>query len=798
MAAKITKAAVIGSGVMGASIAAHLANAGIPSLLLDLVPEVLSADEEAKGLTLASPAVRNRLARTAIAGLPSIKPSPLYDDAFTSRIEAGNLEDDLHRIKDVDWVIEAVVENPAVKRGLLERIEKHWRPGLIVSSNTSGISINEMAEGRSEGFKSHFFGTHFFNPPRYMKLLEIVPGETTDPEIVRRMGEFAERTLGKGVVVAKDIPNFVANRIGTYGLLVTLREMEAGGFTVEEIDAVTGPAMGRPKSATFRTLDLVGIDTFMRVANNVFAKTDDPAEKAVFGPFPLLERLVARGWIGEKAGAGFYKKTKSERGSEILALDPGTMAYVPARTPSGASLEAAKAARGAKEKTKALLGAKDKYAELAWRILKQTFVYSAEKVGEIADSIDDIDKAMKWGFSWELGPFELWDAIGFVRSAARMEAEGATLPAWVKEWIAAGHTSFYRRETGRTAYAYRGAYRDAEQPAGTVSLRALKEQGMVVRANSGASLIDLGDGVAALELHSPSNAIGADILTMIGQSVEEVRHNYDALVIANEGRNFCVGANLMLLLMEAQDEEWEEIEAIIRLFQDTMTKLKHLEKPVVAAPHRMTLGGGVEVCLPADEITMFAETYFGLVETGVGLIPAGGGCKELMLRISQAHPNPEVDLQPLVNQLFMNIGTAKVSASAHDARKLGYLRENDRIVMSQDRLVFEAKQAALRLAQAGIDTPRPQKIRVVGADGKAVLKLGALGMRQSGYISDHDLLIASKLAHVLAGGDVPAGTYVTEQYMLDLEREAFLSLCGEPKTQQRMQHMLATGKALRN
>ncbi|TYP70184.1 3-hydroxyacyl-CoA dehydrogenase/enoyl-CoA hydratase family protein [Paenibacillus methanolicus] len=798
MAAHISKAAVIGSGVMGASIAAHLANAGIPSLLLDIVPKSLTAEEEAKGLTLESPTVRNRLAAGALAKLPSIKPSPLYDDAFVSRITPGNIEDDLHRIKDVDWVIEVVVENLAVKQSLLEKIEAHWKPGTIVSSNTSGISINAMAEGRGDAFKSHFLGTHFFNPPRYMKLMEIIPGEQTDPAIVSQMSAFSERALGKGVVVAKDTPNFVGNRIGTYGLLATLQVMADKRLTVDEIDAITGPAMGRPKSATFRTLDLVGIDTFVHVANNVFEKVDNEAEKAVFEPSQLLKDLVARGWIGEKAGGGFYKKVKGEKGSEILSLDLGTMDYAKGKKPASASLEAAKAAKGAKEKTKAMLGGKDKYAEAAWEIVKLTLVYAAEKVGEIADTIVDIDKAMKWGFSWELGPFELWDAIGLVRSVERMEAEGTQVPAWVKDWIAAGNKSFYQKEAGSVAYAYDGKFRAVEQPREIISLRALKEQNKVIRGNSGASLIDVGDGVAALEFHSPNNAIGADILMMIQQSVEEVRKNYDSLIIANEGRHFCVGANIMLLLMEAQDEEWDEVDAIIRLFQDTMMKLKHFEKPVVAAPHRMTLGGGVEVCLPADEMALNAETYFGLVEVGVGLIPAGGGCKELTLRLSQANPNSEVDLQPHINELFLNIGTAKVSTSAHDARGLGYLRSNDRVIMNQDYLIYEAKQAALRLTQAGYEAPRAQKIRVVGSDGKAVLKMGALGMHQSGYISAHDLLIAKKLAHVLAGGDVPANTLVTEQYMLDLEREAFLSLCGEPKTQQRMQHMLAKGKALRN
>ncbi len=798
MATKISKAAVIGSGVMGSGIAAHLANIGIPTLLLDIVPNGVTPAESTKGLTRDDPAVRNRLASEAIARLPKVKPSPLYDDSFVSRIKPGNIEDDLPKIKDVDWVIEVVVENLQVKRELLRKIEQHWKPGTIVSSNTSGISINAMAANCGEAFKRHFLGTHFFNPPRYMKLLEIIPGETTDPEIVKRMAAFCGRTLGKGVVIAKDTPNFIANRIGTYGLLVTLQAMADKGFSVDEADAVTGPAMGRPKSATFRTLDLVGLDTFAHVANNVFENVGDEAEKSVFDVPHVLKDMISRGWIGEKAGQGFYKKVEGGQGSEIWSLDLKTMEYNKSKKMVSASLEAARTAKGAKEKTKALLGANDRYSELAWDILKKVLLYSAEKVGEIADSIADIDRAMKWGFNWELGPFETWDAIGLVKSVGRMEAEGAAVPAWVKEWIAAGNDSFYRQANGTTFYVSKGQYKTVDQPAEIISLRSLKERNKVVRSNSGASLIDVGDGVACLEFHSPNNAIGADILVMIRQSIEEVRKNYDALIIANEGRNFCVGANLMLLLMEAQDEQWDEVDHIIRMFQNTMMQLKHFEKPVVAAPHRMTLGGGVEVCLPADEVCAYAETYYGLVETGVGLIPAGGGCKEMALRISRANPHPEADLQPHISRMFTNIGMAKVSTSAHDAKKLGYFRSTDRVVANQDYLIHEAKQSALRLVQAGYEPPPAEKIRVVGADGKAVLLLGAYSMKQSGYISDHDLLIAGKLAHVLAGGDVPSGTMVTEQYMLDLEREAFLSLCGEPKTQQRMQFMLSTGKPLRN
>ncbi|WP_018933197.1 3-hydroxyacyl-CoA dehydrogenase/enoyl-CoA hydratase family protein [Gracilibacillus lacisalsi] len=798
MERQIRRAAVIGSGVMGASIAAHLANVGIPCLLLDMVPDQLTEDEKRKGLRLDSKEVRNRLAINAIKRLKKTKPAPLYDEDLASFITPGNIEDDLERIKEVDWVVEVIVENLAIKKQLLERVEKVWEKGIIVSSNTSGISINAMVDGRSNVFKEHFLGTHFFNPPRYMKLLEIIPGKQTQTEIIDRMNQFCEKKLGKGVVIAKDTPNFIANRIGAYSLHITLNEMLDNGYTVEEIDACTGPAIGRPKSATFRTLDLVGLDTFVHIANNMYDKLTDEEEKKVFKVPEILRKLVEKGWIGEKTGQGFYKKVKNEKGKEILSLNVQTMEYEPQKKTVGASLEAAKMAKGTKQKLKALLGTQDQYSELAWNTLKKVLLYSAEKVGEIADSILEIDQAMKWGFNWELGPFETWDAIGLETSVKRMEAEGESVPRWVKDWIKAGNQSFYKKQEGTMFFASDSVYKQIEPKPEVISLRTLKEQNKVVKSNSGASLLDLGDGIACLEFHSPNNAIGAEILMMIEESIKEVRRNYDGLVIANQGRNFCVGANLMMLLMEAQDEEWDEVDHIIRQFQNTMYHLKQFEKPVIAAPHRMTLGGGVEVCLPADQVVASAETYYGLVEVGVGLIPAGGGCKELICRLSNSVTNPEADLQPYVNQIFETIGMAKVSTSALDAKKLGYLRDQDNVVVHQDHLIYEAKQAALRLVEQDY-TPEPkEEIRVVGSEGKALLKLGAYQMKLAGYISDHDQLIANKLAHVLAGGDVPAGTRVSEQYMLDLEREAFLSLCGEPKTRQRMQYMLSKGKPLRN
>ncbi|WP_054954799.1 3-hydroxyacyl-CoA dehydrogenase/enoyl-CoA hydratase family protein [Paenibacillus dakarensis] len=794
----ITRAAVIGSGVMGSGIAAHLANAGIPCLLLDIIPKSLTPEEEKAGLTLDHPKVRNRLAATAVAGLPKASTAPLYTPDFAKRITPGNIEDYLNQLKEADWIIEVVTERLEVKKSILALIEGARKEGAIVSTNTSGISVNEMAEDRSEEFRRHFLGTHFFNPPRHMKLLEIIPGFDTDSEVTAFMSEFCEKRLGKGVVLAKDTPNFISNRIGTYGLLITLKEMIQNGYTVEEVDAATGPVLGRPKSATFRTLDLVGIDTFVHVARNVYDNVPDGAEKDVFTVPEVMLELVTRGWIGEKGGQGFYKKIKGEHGSQILSLNLMTMEYQPTAKISSVSLEAAKAAKGARRKMKTFLSTQDRYSELAWNVLKQVLVYAAEKVGEIADSIQDIDRAMKWGFNWELGPFETWDLIGLKASVERMEAEGMTVPAWVKDWIAAGHESFYQQKENQSFYYFKGEYKGVEEQPEIISLQSLKAQNKIIRSNTGANLIDIGDGVACLEFTSPNNAIGADILVMIQQSVEEVRSNYRGLVIANEGRNFCVGANLMLMLMEAQSGDWDEVDDIIRMFQNSMMMLKRLEKPVAAAPHRMTLGGGVEACLPADRIVFSAETYFGLVETGVGLIPAGGGCKEMVLRLSDSQPDPEADLQPRLNKIFETIAMAKTSTSGHDAIRMGYGRAADTVVMNPDYRIFKAKEEVLAMDRAGYVPPQPGRARVTGRDGRAVLQMGALGLKQGGYISEHDLLIAKKLAHILSGGDVPAGTLVTEQHLLDLEREAFLSLLGEVKTQQRMQHMLAKGKPLRN
>ncbi|ACS99169.1 3-hydroxyacyl-CoA dehydrogenase/enoyl-CoA hydratase family protein [Paenibacillus sp. JDR-2] len=797
----VRRAAVIGSGVMGAGIAAHLANAGMRVLLLDVVPQALLPEEEKRGLTLASPQVRSRLAQAAVARMAKAQPAPLYEPSFAGRITAGNLEDHLAGLSEVDWIVEAVVERLDVKRSLFERVESVWKPGTIVSSNTSGLSVAEMVEGRSDAFRQHFAVTHFFNPPRYMKLVEVVPTSDTAPEVTALLTALCEERLGKGVVVAKDTPNFIANRIGTYGMLVTLEEGLRFGLTVEEADALTGPAMGRPKTATFRMLDLVGLDTLLHVVDNVREKSTDAAERETFARPPLLGQLVASGRLGEKSGGGFYRKIRGQKGgSEIESLDLESLAYRPRSSVKGPIIDAAKAAKGTGAKVRALIGTdpKHKYAQFAWQTVKRTLLYSAALAGVIADSITDIDKAMKWGFSWELGPFELWDALGLEKSVARMKAEGDAVPEWVLAWIAEGNGSFYKVQEGRrSVYAGGGGGYAAEEPSpDEISLAALKEAGRAVLRTSDASLIDLGDDVVCLEFHSQNNAIGGEILTAIRRTAEEVSKNWRGLVIANDGRNFCVGANLLLLLMEAQNGEWDEVEDIIRMFQSSMLSIKKLDRPVVAAPHRMTLGGGVEACLPADQIIFSPETYFGLVETGVGLIPAGGGSKEAAVMAAARAGGGEI--QPHLNALFETVAMAKTSTSGFDVGRIGLKRPQDRVIMRQDARIAEAKRAVLELDRAGY-TPQPEaRVRVAGREGKAVLRMGVHSLLLGGQISKHDALIGNKLAHVMAGGDAAPGAEVSEQYLLDLECEAFLSLCGERKTQDRMSHMLSTGKPLRN
>lgn len=790
----IKKAAVLGSGVMGSGIAAHLANIGIPTLLLDIAPKELTQEEEVKGLSLEHPAVRNRIVNGALQKLLKQKPAPLTSKKNLSLLSVGNFEDDLGKLKDVDWIIEVVVENLSIKQSLYEKIDAVRSPGTIISSNTSGISINAMAEGRSADFQKHFLGTHFFNPPRYLKLLEVVPANTTAPEVVSFMKTFGEDVLGKGVVLAKDTPNFIANRIGTYGLLITLQEMLKGGYSVGEVDSVTGPLIGRPKSATFRTLDVVGLDTFIHVAKNVYDQTTGE-EQQVFAVPEFLQKMVTNGWLGAKSGQGFFLK----QGKEIHEIDPATLTYSPAKKLKTPSIEMAKQTRGLANKVKALTYAKDRTGELLWGIFAPTLLYSAQLHGEIADDIVAIDNAMKWGFGWQQGPFEIWDAIGVKDSVAKMEAEGREVPAFVKEMLANGVETFYTELDGDLAYYNGSQYVKVPVNEKEINLKRYKKKHGVIKSNTGASLIDLGDGIALLEFHSQSNAIGLDIIQMINFAVDEVEANYKGLVIGNQGKNFCVGANLGMILVEAQDDNIFELDFVIKAFQDAMQKIKYSRKPVVATPFAMTLGGGAEVCLPAAHIQATMETYMGLVEVGVGLIPGGGGNKALYQKFLKGLPNGvEVDYQHIANKVFETIAMAKVSTSGEEARENNFLNFADGISVNPDHQLYDAKQAALALYEAGYQPPVPTKVPVVGASGYGTLLIGAQGMFESGFISEHDLKIAKKLAYVIAGGKVPYGTLVDEQYLLNLEREAFLSLVADPLSQQRMQHMLLKGKPLRN
>ncbi|NDI34752.1 3-hydroxyacyl-CoA dehydrogenase/enoyl-CoA hydratase family protein [Chengkuizengella sediminis] len=786
----IRKAAVLGSGVMGATIAAHLANVGIQTLLLDMAP---------KGET--DPNKMNDIVEASKKNLLKNKPSPLFTKEVLNRIEVGNFDDDLHRIADVDWVIEVIIENLEIKQGFFKKIEQFWNPGTIVSSNTSGISVHAICENNSEQFKKHFLGTHFFNPPRYMKLLEFIPTKHTDPSIVSFMKSFCEKKLGKGVVIAKDTPNFIANRIGTYGLLSSLKQMGKLGLTISEVDELTGPLIGRPKSATFRTLDLVGIDTFVLVSNNMYENVSDLEEKEIFKVPELMEYMVEQGYIGDKAGSGFYQKKRTDKGKVILELDVANKTYIPRSKSNLKSVEAAKNAKGLKNKLKALIESDDKGGKFTWELMKNGWLYAANKVFEISDDIQAVDEAMKWGFNWDLGPFEAWDAVGVVDTVSRMKEEGEKIPAWIESMLASGKTSFYEKQGDKTFYIQiDGGLKEKEVPKEIITLDQIKEKNGVIKSNTGASLFDIGDDIACLQFHSMNNTIGPDVLQMVPISLEEVRKNYRGLVIGHQkGKNFCVGANLMMLLMAAQDEDWFEIEQMIQGFHQMAMGLKYFEKPIVTAPFGMTLGGGVEVCLPSAHVQASAETYMGLVEMGVGLIPAGGGTKEMLVRsTSPVDIDKTIDLQPFVNRVFETIGMAKVSTSASDAKDLGLLKASDRITMNPDHLIYDAKQAALGMSIAGYEPPIQKKVRVVGEPGLAALKMGLYQMKMSGFISEHDELIGTQLANILSGGKVAANSLVSEKYLLELELEAFLSLCGEPKSQERIQHMLLTRKPLRN
>jgi len=807
---KIKKAGVIGAGVMGAAIAAQLANVGIDTILLDIVPFELTEDDLKKGLTKESKDFRNRLAQRGVQTALKSKPASFYLPENSKLISMGNIEDDLERLKEVDWIIEAVVERLDIKKSVFEKIESVLTPETIVTSNTSGISARAMCEGRSEKFRKQFAITHFFNPPRYMKLLEIVRGPDTLPEVIERLAETCERTLGKGIVYAKDTPNFVANRIGVYSMLYVIRAMVDLGLTIEAVDQLTGPVVGHPKSASFRTADLVGLDTLVHVAENVYQGCPNDEKREMFKIPEFINQMIEKGLLGEKTKQGFYKKIQGDKGQKvILSLDYHTLEYSPQQEVKFASLEAAKNISGTAGKFKSLYYADDVAGEFTFRTTSETLIYSANRIPEIADDIVNVDNAMKWGFARKMGPFEAWDVVGVPKSVEKMKNAGFQIPAWVQEMLDSGKESFYKRENGNL-YFYDLAtkdYKEVPVKPGIILLPSLKERGKTVAGNKGATLIDLGDGVACLEFHTKMNALGDDIINMIFKSADIVSKDFDGLVIANHADNFSVGANLPLILFTAQEEEWDELEWMVKTFQDSFMKLKYLDKPVVAAPAGMALGGGCELCMAADKVRYAAETYMGLVEVGVGLIPAGGGTKELIIRntenLFEVQPGgvypKQIELMPFIARAFETIALAKVSTSGPEAVKLGYLRSTDKMTVNRDFLIEDAKKTVLAMNMEGYTPRRPlEDIRVAGENSFATMKMAIWTLHEQGYATDHDVTVAEKVAYVVCGGRVHADTKVSEQYLLDLEREAFLSLCGDPKTHARIQHMLTTGKPLRN
>jgi 3-hydroxyacyl-CoA dehydrogenase len=801
---RIEKAAVLGAGTMGAQIAAHLANAGIPTVLLDIVPREPTPEEQAKGLSLESKEVRNRIARAGFEAAKKAKPAAFFTPELASLVSVGNFDDDMARLKDCDLIIEAVVENLDIKRKLYERVEQFRRPGSIVASNTSGIPIRQLAEGRSDDFRANFLGIHFFNPPRYMKLVEIIPTEWTKPEVSCQVAGFLDQRLGKGVVPAKDRPNFIANRIGTFGAMVTIKTMLEEGYSIEEVDKITGQSVGRPKTATFRTFDLVGLDVFGHVVKNLYEALSDDDEREVFIAPEFLSQMIGRGILGNKTKGGFYRKQKGEgEKQEIWTLDHASLEYRPAQKVKLPSLDMAKNIEETPARIKALVWGKDRVGAFLWKTMSRTFRYAANRIPGIADTVVEIDRAMKWGFNWELGVFETWDAIGVEKSVARMREEGQSVPQNVQKMLDAGATSFYKNENGQKSYFdfAKGQYLPVSEQPGVIILKSVKDRTGVIKKNAGASLVDLGDGVACLEFHSKMNAIGGDTLQMLKTSLAEVDKNFVGLVVGNEGVNFSVGANLMLLLLEAQEENWEEIDMIIRAFQNATMSLRYSPKPVVVAPFQMTFGGGCEMVLHGDRVRAAAETYMGLVEVGVGLIPAGGGTKEMLVRAMDAIPKgaSDADPFPFIKRAFETIAMAKVATSAEEARTFGFLSADDSISMNRDRLIADAKQEALSLAATGYIQPQQRTdVLALGLPALATIKLGIHQMKRGGFISDYDALIGEKLARILTGGDLNHPTRVSEQYLLDLEREAFLSLCGERKTQERIGHMLKSGKPLRN
>ncbi|PKH49251.1 3-hydroxyacyl-CoA dehydrogenase [Tenacibaculum sp. Bg11-29] len=801
MTRRIKKVAIIGSGIMGSGIACHFANIGVEVLLLDIVPRELNDKEKAKGLTLEDKAVRNRLVNDALTASLKSKPSPIYSKKFVSRITTGNLEDDIAKVADVDWIMEVVVERLDIKKIVFEKLEKYRTPGTLITSNTSGIPIKFMNEGRSDDFQKHFAVTHFFNPPRYLKLFEVVPGPNCKQEVTDFLMDYGSKFLGKTSVLAKDTPAFIGNRIGIFGIQSLFHQVKELGLTVEEVDKLTGPVIGRPKSATFRTVDVVGLDTLVHVANGIYDNCPNDEAHELFKLPGFINTMMENKWLGSKTKQGFYKKTVNAEGKkEILTLDLDTMEYRSKKRAKFATLELTKTIDKPIDRFKVLVGGKDKAGEFYRKNFAAMFAYVQNRIPEISDELYKIDDAMKAGFGWENGPFEIWDAVGVEKGIDLMKAEGKEPAAWVTEMVAKGETSFYSIKEGAT-YFYDVTSKAQTKKPGQDSFIILDNirKTTEVFKNSGVVIEDLGNGILNCEFQSKMNTIGGDVLAGLNKAIDLAEKDFQGLVVGNQGANFSVGANIGMIFMMAVEQEYDELNMAIKYFQDTMMRMRYSSIPTIAAPHGMALGGGCELSLHSDKVVAAAETYMGLVEFGVGVIPGGGGSKEMALRASDTFRTGDVQLNVL-QEYFLTIGMAKVSTSAYEAYDLGLLQKGkDVVVVNRERQIAEAKKHAVLMAEAGYTQPTARKdVLVLGKQALGAFMVATDSMQASKFISEHDQKIANKLAYVMAGGDLSEPTKVSEQYLLNLEREAFLSLCTERKTLERIQHMLKTGKPLRN
>ena len=801
MKRRIKKVAVVGSGIMGSGIACHFANIGVEVLLLDIVPRELNDKEKQQGKTLNDKAVRNRIVNDALQASLKSNPSPIYHPEFAKRINTGNLEDDIAKVKDVDWIIEVVVERLDIKQQVFENLEKHRTPGTLISSNTSGIPIQFMTKGRSDDFKKHFCGTHFFNPPRYLKLLEIIPGPDTSQEVLDFLNEYGEKFLGKTTVIAKDTPAFIGNRIGIFSIMSLFHMVKDMDMTIEEVDKLTGPVIGRPKSATFRTVDVVGLDTLVHVANGLYDNVPKDERHELFKLPDFIEKMMENKWLGSKTGQGFYKKIKHKDGSsEIQSLDLNTLEYREKQSAKFSTLEKTKSIDVVADRFSVLVNGEDKAGEFYRKNFAALFAYVQHRIPEITDALYKIDDAMKAGFGWQHGPFEIWDAIGLEKGIELMKNEGYEIAPWISELASHEENTFYSVKEGKTYY-YDIDKKQSTLIPGQDSFIILDNirESQEVWSNKDLVATDLGDGILNIEFRSKMNSIGGDVLNGINTAMDIAEKEFDGAVISNTGQNFSVGANIGMIFMFAVEQEYEELNAAVKYFQDTMMRMRYSSIPTVAAPHQMALGGGCELCLHADRVVAHAETYIGLVEFGVGVIPGGGGSKEMTRRAAMTFQKDDVEVNRL-RENFLTIGMAKVAKSAHEAYDLNIFEKGkDIVVVSRDRQLAIAKQHARLMADNGYSQPvKTNNIKVLGQQALGAFLVGTDQMKAGRYISEHDQKIANKLAYVMTGGDLSEANYVSEQYLLDLEREAFLSLCGERKTLERLQHMIKKGKPLRN